>query len=306
MSTALLSHPACRAHQMGAGHPECPERVSVIHDRLVALGLMDFLHQEAAPAATRADLERAHTPRHVAEIFSLAPRQGLVPVDADTLMGPGSLEAALRAAGAVLRATELVLSGQATNAFCNVRPPGHHATRDAAMGFCLFNNVAVGAAHALAAGLQRVAIVDFDVHHGNGTEDIFRDEPRVLFCSSYQHPFYPFDGAPTIPGHLVNTPLPAGAGSDAFRAAVSDHWLPALEDFRPEMVFVSAGFDAHAADPLADLRLQDADYAWVTAEIVALARHHAAGRIVSTLEGGYDLEALARSAALHVRALMES
>lgn len=306
MATALLSHPACPGHRMGAGHPECPERVSVIYDRLVAQGLAEHLRHESAPAATTAELERAHTPRHVAGIFARAPRQGQVALDPDTWMGPGSLEAALRAAGAVRRATDLVLGGQVQTAFCNVRPPGHHATRDAAMGFCLFNNVAVGAAHALAAGLQRVAILDFDVHHGNGTEDIFRGEARVLLCSTYQSPFYPYTNSPSVPGQLVNCPLPAGAGSAEFRAAVTGQWLPALEAFRPELVFVSAGFDAHGADPLASLRLTDEDYAWVTGQIVALARRHAGGRIVSTLEGGYDLETLARCATLHVGGLMAS
>ncbi len=225
-------------------------------------------------------------------------------IDPDTWMGPATLAAALRAAGAVIRATDLVLGGTARNAFCNVRPPGHHAERAAAMGFCFFNNVAAGVARALAAGVERVAVVDFDAHHGNGTEDIFAAEPRVMVCSSFQHPFYPYTARATIPGRLINTPLPAGAGSEAFRAAVTEAWLPELERFRPEMIFVSAGFDAHADDPLTDLRFQDADYDWVTARIAELAERSAHGRIVSALEGGYDLPALGRCAALHVRRLM--
>jgi acetoin utilization deacetylase AcuC-like enzyme len=289
---------------MGPGHPECPERIAVIQDELIGLGLADFLPFVEAPAATRADLERVHGRSHVAAMFERAPRDGVIQIDPDTFMSAGTLEAALRAAGAVIHATDLVLGGKARNAFCNVRPPGHHAERDAAMGFCFFNNVAVGVAHALAAGLARVAVLDFDAHHGNGTENIFLDDRRVMVCSSYQHPLYPYSGADTIPGHLINTPLPPGAGGEEFRAAVSTLWLPEIERFRPEMVFVSAGFDAHAADPLTDLRFQDADYAWVTAHIVEVAHRHAGDRIVSALEGGYDLPALARCAALHVKGLM--
>jgi acetoin utilization deacetylase AcuC-like enzyme len=305
MPTAYLSHPACLRHEMTPGHPESPERARSIEAQLQADGLFDLLQRHEAPRAGRAELERVHAADHVAAVFARAPQAGLVALDPDTYMGPGTLEAALRAAGAALLATELVLEGRAANAFCNVRPPGHHAERNAAMGFCFFNNVAVGAAHALAQGIERVAILDFDVHHGNGTEDVFRDEPRVLLCSSFQHPLYPFSYGPSAPGRLVNTPLRAGTDGAGFRAAVTEHWWPELERFAPEMIFVSAGFDAHAADPLAGLRLQDADYAWITARIVELAARHARGRIVSLLEGGYDIGAVARCASLHVRGLMD-
>ncbi|RMD69569.1 MAG: histone deacetylase family protein, partial [Gammaproteobacteria bacterium] len=226
--------------------------------------------------------------------------EGMVILDPDTAMNPHSLKAALRAAGAVVHAVEAVVEGKIKNAFCNVRPPGHHAERARAMGFCIFNNAAVGAAHALSMGLSRVAICDFDVHHGNGTEDIFRDEPRVLLCSTFQHPFYPFKGADTRSAHIVNVPLPAGTGSEGFREAVKEHWLPALEAFRPEMLLFSAGFDAHRDDPLAGLSLVEEDYAWVTEAILPFSGKGA----VSTLEGGYNLKALGKSAAAHIRMLL--
>ena len=219
-------------------------------------------------------------------------------------MNPHSLTAARHAAGAVVLATDLVLSGECRTAFCAVRPPGHHAERNRAMGFCLFNNVAVGAAHALAQGVARVAIVDFDVHHGNGTEDIFSDDPRVLMVSTFQHPLYPYSGLDNPAPNMVNIPLSAGTGSAGFRDAVTDHWLPALERHRPEVIFVSAGFDAHREDPLAGLKLVEDDYAWVTRQLVAIAARHAKGRIVSTLEGGYGLSALGRSATEHIRELV--
>jgi acetoin utilization deacetylase AcuC-like enzyme len=305
VSTAFISHPACLLHDMGAAHPECPDRLRAIDEALHALGLFDFLRPHEAPRATREQLARVHAESHIDEIYARSPAAGHVMLDADTIMNPATLEAALRAAGALVFATDLVLAGQARNAFCAVRPPGHHAERDAAMGFCLFNNIAVGAAHALASGLARVAVLDFDVHHGNGTEEIFEREPRVMLCSSFQHPFYPGKAGVAVPGHLVNTPLPAGAGSEAFREAVTTRWLPEIEGFRPEMIFVSAGFDAHAADPLAGLRLQDADYAWITQQVTSVARRLCAGRVVSALEGGYDLATVGRCAALHVRGLME-
>ncbi len=306
MSTAFISHPACLRHEMGAGHPECPDRLRAIDDQLVAQRLFDLLDHHEAPAATRADLERVHSPAHVERVFAAAPEAGLVALDPDTRMGPATLEAALRAAGAVRHATDLVLSGQARNAFCSVRPPGHHAEREAAMGFCFFNNVAVGVAQALSAGLARIAVLDFDVHHGNGTEDIFAAEPRVLLCSSYQESLYPFKARPSMRGRRVNTPLAPGSGGEALRTAVSSRWLPELDAFRPEMIFVSAGFDAHAADPLAALRFVDDDYVWITAEIAALAARWSDGRIVSTLEGGYDPGALGRCAALHVKGLLDT
>jgi acetoin utilization deacetylase AcuC-like enzyme len=219
-------------------------------------------------------------------------------------MNPHSLTAARHAAGAVVLATDLVISGECRTAFCAVRPPGHHAERNRAMGFCLFNNVAVGAAHALSQGVARVAIVDFDVHHGNGTEDIFSDDPRVLMVSTFQHPLYPYSGLDNPAPNMVNVPLSAGTGSTGFRDAVTEHWLPALERHRPEVIFVSAGFDAHREDPLAGLKLVEDDYAWVTRQLVAIAARHAKGRIVSTLEGGYGLSALGRSATEHIRELV--
>ena len=305
LPVALISHAACRLHQMAPGHPEQPARVSVIAEELRARGLHDFLAHYEAPRATDEQLARVHPPGYIELIRSRAPAAGLEQLDPDTAMCPDTLEAALRAAGSNVLAVDLVMSGRARRAFCNVRPPGHHAERARAMGFCFFNNVAVGAAHALERhGLERVAILDFDVHLGNGTEDVFRDDGRVLLCSLYQYPLYPDMDPPSVPGHIVNCPLPAGSGSEVFRAVVSEQWLPALEAFAPQMIFVSAGFDAHAADPLAGLRLATEDYGWVTDAACAVADRHAGGRVVSTLEGGYDLSALAASAAAHVERLM--
>ena len=240
-----------------------------------------------------------------AVVLQRAPAHGLVELDPDTYMGPHTLTAALRAAGAVVLATDLVLAGEATTAFCSVRPPGHHAERAQAMGFCVFNNIAVGAAHALRAhGLERIAIIDFDVHHGNGTEAIFRNEPRVLMCSTYQYPLYPYVVGAMEPGHMVNVPLPPGAGGAALRAAVEKQWLPELERFAPQLILVSAGFDAHRDDPLASLTFTDGDFGWVTATLLEVAERHAGGRLVCSLEGGYALHALGRSAAACARALL--
>jgi acetoin utilization deacetylase AcuC-like enzyme len=304
MSTAFLTHPACGAHDMGPGHPESPARLVAIRAALQAAGLLDHLRHYPAPLATRAQLERVHGAAHVDYLFGLSPTSGVEFIDGDTVMTPATLEAALRAAGAVVMATDLVLGGAVVRAFCSIRPPGHHAERDTAMGFCFFNNIAVGAAHALAAGIARVAVLDFDVHHGNGTEDIFANDDRVLFCSTFQHPLYPHRARDNVQGRRVNTPLPAGTASPAFRSAVLRDWLPALDAFRPGLIFISAGFDAHREDPLGGLQLDDADYEWVTAKLVEVADRHCGGRIVSALEGGYHLKALGRSAAAHVRALL--
>lgn len=305
MTLAFISHPDCLLHENTLGHPECPQRLRAIEDQLLASGLDMALRHVEAPEATQQQLARAHDPDYVQAIFNVAPNNGRLPLDPDTFMNPHSLAAARRAAGAAIRGIDMVMTGEADAAFCNVRPPGHHATRRRAMGFCIFNNVAVGAAHALAEhGLERVAIVDFDVHHGNGTEDIFADEPRVLLCSSFQHPYYPYTGADTRSDHIVNVPLPAGTRGDTFQAAVSEHWLPALRDFRPQLVLISAGFDAHVEDELAQLMLMEADYLWVTQQIKAVADAHADGRIVSTLEGGYALHALGRSVAAHIKGLL--
>ena len=289
---------------MGAQHPECPARLSAIEDQLVASGLSNHLDHVEAPLASRAQLERVHAPDYITALEQAAPEEGLVHLDPDTAMNPHTLRAALRAAGAAVRATDKVLRGESEAAFCGVRPPGHHAERARAMGFCLFNNVAVAAAHALEAhGLKRVAIVDFDVHHGNGTEDIFRDDARVLMVSTFQHPFYPYSGIEGRSERMVNIPLAAYSGGKEFRDAVERHWLPALDAFRPEMLFVSAGFDAHRDDDMAMLNLVEADYAWVTERIKGVAGRTANGRIVSVLEGGYALHALGRSVATHLKVL---
>lgn len=304
MQTAYISHPVCFKHDMGWHHPESPARMHAIEDQLIASGVMDYLQRHEAPAATREQLLRVHAADYIDFIASHAPAQGSVMLDPDTSMNPFSYPAALHAAGAVVQGVDLVMAGKVANAFCNVRPPGHHAERARAMGFCIFNNVAIGAAHALAAhGLQRVAIADFDVHHGNGTEEIFQSEPRVMLCSTFQHPFYPHCGADSGNEHIINVPLHAGAGGKEFREAVTRYWQPALEEFRPQLLLISAGFDAHIEDDMAMLKLVEADYAWVTQALKIIAGKHAQGRIVSTLEGGYALHALGRSAVAHIKML---
>ena len=304
MATALITHPDCGKHEMGSGHPESPARLKAILAAIESSGLAPSLSILEAPEATREQLERVHAADHVDMIFEAAPSSGYAYLDPDTSMNPASLSAALRAAGAVVKATDLVMAGEARTAFCAVRPPGHHATPGRPMGFCLFNNVAIGAMHAIEAhGLERVAILDFDVHHGNGTEDAFHEDPRVMLCSTFQHPYYPYQGADSSNEHIINVPLPAMTDGRGFRAAVERFWLPALEAFGPQLVFVSAGFDAHRDDPLAYLKLEDEDYRWVTEKLVEVARQHARGRVVSTLEGGYNTEALGRCVVEHLRVL---
>lgn len=304
MATALITHGECLLHDMGAYHPERPARIRAIEDQLIASGLMQHLVHVEAPLARREQLERVHAPRYITALEEHAPRSGLVHLDPDTAMNPHSLNAALRAAGAAVLATDMVIDGKVETAFCNTRPPGHHAERARAMGFCLFNNVAIGAAHALERhGLERVAIVDFDVHHGNGTEEIFRDDPRVMMVSTFQHPFYPYSGIDGRSSRMVNVPLAAYSSGVQFREAVNEHWLPALERFKPRMIFISAGFDAHREDDMASLALVEADYAWVTEQVKEIARKHAEGRIVSVLEGGYEFSALGRSVASHLKVL---
>ena len=305
MTTAFITHPDCLKHEMGPHHPECPARLQAVYDAFEASGMMPQLRQIEAPLATRAQLAAAHAADYVDAIFDAAPKHGYAPLDPDTSMNPYSLIAARRAAGAVVKGVDLVMSGEIANAFCAVRPCGHHATYNRSMGFCIFNNVAVGAVHALEAhGLDRVAILDFDVHHGNGTEDIFTAVDRVMLCSSFQHPYYPGTGADTGNAHVIPTPLSARTNGPKFRAAIESTWFPALEKFKPELFIISAGFDAHIDDPLAYLELVEDDYVWITQRIRQMADAYAEGRIVSALEGGYNLGALGRSAVAHVRALM--
>ena len=306
MQVAYLSHPSSLLHEMGEDHPECPDRVRVIADRLLSSGLLDLVESIEAPPVTREQLLRAHTGMHVNDIEARAPLQGYARVDPDTVMNPRTLLAARHAAGAVATATELVVSGRFQRAFCNVRPPGHHATRETAMGFCFFNNVVVGVRHALEElGLERVVLCDFDVHHGNGSEDILAGDDRVLMLSTFQSPLYPFCGEQPKASNIISVPLAPYSDGEALRAAVTGHWVPALERFKPQVIFVSAGFDAHRDDELSHLAWTDHDYAWVTRQIVAEANRHAGGRIISVLEGGYDLLALARSVEQHVRELLE-
>jgi acetoin utilization deacetylase AcuC-like enzyme len=304
MVTALISHPECRLHEMGSSHPECPQRIDAITDQLLSLRLLDMLAQHDAPVASREHLLRVHTPQYLDWLEQRLPESGYADIDLDTKMNPDTLLAARHAAGAAVLATDLVLGQGAENAFCNIRPPGHHATADQAMGFCFYNNVAVAAAHALSEHqLKRVAILDFDVHHGNGTDVIFRDEPRVLVCSLFQQNLYPFSGGHGHTAAGIDVALPAGSGGDDMRHAVTEHWLPALHKFKPEMIFVSAGFDAHVQDEISDLRFSDADFLWLSELAMSVAETYSDRRLVSVLEGGYELQSLARCAAAHVRTL---
>ncbi|MEI8362904.1 MAG: histone deacetylase family protein [Betaproteobacteria bacterium] len=304
MHTAYITHPEFLKHDMGADHPECPARIHAIQDQLIASGLFDYMTPYEAPKASKDDLARVHAAEYIDMVFSKSPESGLIDLDGDTAMNPFTLEAALLAVGAVIKAVDLVMSGEIENAFCNIRPPGHHAGRAKASGFCIFNNVAVAAAYALEKhGLQRVAIADFDVHHGEGTEDIFHDDTRVLLCSTFQHPYYPFCGADSGNEHVINVPLAARSSGVDFRAAVTEQWLPALEQFKPQLILISAGFDAHWEDDMGGLALRENDYFWVTEMLKDVAKRHANGRIVSALEGGYALHALGRSVMNHVKSL---
>jgi len=310
MPTAYITHADCLRHEMGAGHPECPDRLSAINEEMRASGLLDELRCLEAPLADADDLKRVHRPAYVDMIFQNAPAEGYVQLDPDTAMNQFSLAASQRAAGAGLLAVDEVMSGRSANAFCAVRPCGHHATQIRSMGFCIFNNIGVAAAYALEEkGLERVAIVDFDVHHGNGTEDMFSPpqwRKRVLMTSFFQHPFYPYSGTASPAPNMINVPLAAGSGGAAVKKAVETQWLPALQDFKPQMIFISAGFDAHRDDLLGGMAMVEADYAWITRELKQVASQHSEGRIVSMLEGGYNLAALGRSAVAHVRALSDA
>ena len=307
MKTAYITHPDCLKHVMTDGHPERPQRILAIQDQLISQQLWDFLEYFESPIAELQALLRVHSQQHIDYIFQHAPKTGqpLFHVDPDTFINEHTLTAALRAVGAGTMGVDLIMKKQVDNAFCAVRPPGHHAERSKAMGFCFFNNIAVAASYALDKyNLERVAIVDFDVHHGNGTEDFFENDPRVLVCSSYEHPLYPYTGRSTIPGHLINSRLKSRSAGTEFRMAVKKEWLPELEAFKPQFIFISAGFDAHWEDDMAQLQLNDTDYAWVTRKITQVASHYAENRIVSMLEGGYALNALGRSAEQHIRVLM--
>ena len=318
-ATGYFTHKDCWKHEMGPGHPECPERLDAIEDRLLITGVGDALDRREAPLAPLGDLELAHDRMLVAAIRGMSDRlaedilaggPAYAQIDPDTSINVHTWSAALGAAGAAIAATDAVLAGEMENAFCAVRPPGHHAERNKAMGFCFFNNIAIAAKYALERhGLKRVAIVDFDVHHGNGTEDIIRGDNRILMVSFFQHPFYPFSGADTSPDHrdgnMVNLPVPAYTKGMEIRELIEMMWIPRLEAFQPEMIFICAGFDAHREDDMGQLGLVEQDYAWITQRIKDVARRHAKGRIVSSLEGGYSLSALGRSVEAHIRVLAD-
>ena len=314
-ATGYFSHPDCKKHEMGAGHPECPERLDAIDDWLLATGVAAALDQREAPLAAPGDIELAHDRMMVAAIRGMSDRllddvnaggPSHMQIDPDTSLNIHSWNAALRASGATMAATDAVMAGELANAFCAVRPPGHHACHDRSMGFCIFNSVAVAAKYALARhGLKRVAVIDFDVHHGNGTEDIIRGDDRILMLSFFQHPFYPHSGTREQAANMVNVPVAAYTKGAEVRELIDLLWIPRLEEFKPEMIFISAGFDAHRDDDLGQMGLVEQDYAWITQRIKDVARRHAQGRIVSSLEGGYNLNALARSVEAHVRVLAD-
>lgn len=306
MITSYITHPHCHDHHMGPEHPESPQRLEAIRAHLSLAGVLQQTMQSEAKPATDEQLMRVHPPRHLHSLDKCVPSEGLVTIDdGDTLMNPHSLDAARVAAGAVVRGVDHVFRQQADNVFCAVRPPGHHAEATDAMGFCFYNNIAVGAAHARARyGAQRIAILDFDVHQCNGTIDIFKDDPGILICTSFQFPFYPWRYLRDESHNVINTPLSAGTDGQGFRSAIEDDWLPALHAFKPDLVLVSAGFDAHRDDPMAELCLTEEDYHWVTRLAMEIAALYADNRLVSVLEGGYDLDALGRCATAHLKALL--
>ena len=311
MIATLISHPSCHQHHMPTGHPECPERIDAITNQLMASGIDGLLYQREAPVATDEQLLRVHTAEHLHAITRAIPSEGIYTLGDDIFLSPQTLRAARHAAGAAIMGVDMVMRGETDAVFCNVRPPGHHAERARAMGFCIFNNIAIAAAHALSVyGLERIAIVDFDVHHGNGTQDIFLNDSRVLFCSSFQYPFYPNTNIDNVPAHIINTPLPATCRSEGFRTAISDTWLPALKQFEPQLIFISAGFDAYIDDDISSISLVEQDYYWVTQhmrslmdESKQLAPEQQCKGIISVLEGGYDLLGLGRCAVAHIKAL---
>jgi len=305
MTVGVISHHQCLTHEMGEHHPEAPERMAAIQDQLIRSGLDYVLRQFNATPIDKELLYLAHDPDYIESIFSNAPSEGTYRVDDDTIMNPNTLNAALLSAGAAKDAVDLVMSQEISSAFCATRPPGHHAEYNKGMGFCFFNNVAIAAAYAKEKyNLKRVAIVDFDVHHGNGTESIVKNKKGYLFCSTYQYPFYPFEIQESTKPPIINTPLDATAKSADFRQAILDTWLPALNKFKPQIIFISAGFDAHVEDDMSQVSLVDEDYRWVTDQVKDVADKYAQGRIVSVLEGGYSLNALGRSAVAHINGLI--
>lgn len=304
METLYFTHPSYKLHEMGDWHPESPQRLDAISDQLLMSGLMPFLCEAQAPEASRESLLRVHTGDYIDSLYSLSPFEGYREISADTFLNAHTRVAALHAAGAGIAAVDAVMQGKAANAFCAVRPPGHHALRSAAMGFCFLNNIAVAAQHALTIhGLRKLAIIDFDVHHGNGTEEAFAGDERVLMCSFFQSPFFPHCGIDNLAPNMVNVPVPAYTEGAEVRALVSDIWLPRLEAHKPEIILISAGFDAHREDEMGQMGLVESDFRWITEQIMRIAEKHSQGRIVSILEGGYNLSALGRSAIAHLRAL---
>jgi acetoin utilization deacetylase AcuC-like enzyme len=306
MATGYLSHPDCLRHEMGGYHPESPERLQAIEDQLILSRIDQFLHRIEPPLASEKDLALVHSPEHIQFVKSHQPQEGYFEVDGDTSMNPHTWQAALRSAGGAIAAVDAVMSGEVTNAFCSLRPPGHHAEPSRVMGFCFFNNIAIAAKHAIEHyGLKRIAIVDFDVHHGNGTELAFANDPRVLMCSFFQHPFYPYSGSDNVLPNMVNIPVAAYTKGMDIRELVEFAWLPKLRQFKPEFIFISAGFDAHREDDMGQLGLVEADYAWITRQVMDVAKEFSKERIVSCLEGGYNLSALARSVVAHLKELAE-
>ncbi len=305
MTSAYITHTYCDRHNMGEDHPESPQRLGAIQNRMITGQLMDFVRRLEGESATYEQLVQTHDAAYVDSIFARAPESGHIELEPETLMMPHTLDAALHAAGSVVQAVDLVMAGEVDNAFCAIRPPGHHAEFDKAMGFCLFNNIAVGTRHAINKyGLERVAIVDFDVHHGNGTEDIFKADPNVLYASSYQHPFYPYADPGASHDNILHMPLEAGSGSDAFKTIMTEQLVPALDAFKPQFIMISAGFDAHKEDPMGQLRLDESDFTWITDVLMDAADRHCQGRVVSVLEGGYNIDALGRAAFCHIKSLM--
>ena len=305
MTTAYISHPDFMKHEMGRHHPECPERIQAIEDQLIQSRLDAFLKSIDPPLASVADITRGHTDDHLAFIKSKAPSSGYAMIDGDTIMNTATWNVCLRAAGAAIAAVDAVMKGEADNAFCAIRPPGHHAEPHRSMGFCVFNNVAIATRYAIEEyGLDRVAVIDFDVHHGNGTEAAFIDDPHVLMCSFFQHPFYPYSG---LEGgnNMVNIPLPASTSGKVVREMINKIWIPRLQEFKPQLIVISAGFDAHREDDLGQMGLVEDDYVWITQQLMAIAKQYCDGKIVSCLEGGYNLSALGRSVAAHLKNLAE-